>query len=118
MHNLVRSAGLAALIAASAALAPLGAQQTQPAQSAQQTSAYKRDLPAKLVSQATVAESTAAVTAVGHVPGGVIQAVELENEGGKLIYSYELKVAGRRGIVEVNVDAKTGAVVNTENEAE
>ena len=42
--------------------------------------------------------------------------MELEDENGKLIYSYELKVPGRSGIEEVNVDAKTGAVVNTEHE--
>jgi uncharacterized membrane protein YkoI len=42
--------------------------------------------------------------------------VELEDEGGRLIYSYEIKVPGRSGIEEVNVNAKTGAVVNTEHE--
>jgi uncharacterized membrane protein YkoI len=110
-----RSARLVLVLAAGAVLAPLGAQQ---AQTPQTPPAYKRDLPAKLVAQATIPESTAAVTAAARVPGGTIQAVELENEGGKLIYSYDLKVAGKRGIVEVNVDARTGEVVNTENEAE
>ena len=43
--------------------------------------------------------------------------LELENEGGRLIYSYELKVAGRSGVEEVNVDAKSGKVVSTEHES-
>ena len=84
---------------------------------AQGTPTYKRDLPAKLVKQATVSEADAAKAAAARVPNGRIQAVELENEGGALIYSYELKVPGRSGIEEVNVNAKTGAVVSTEHES-
>jgi len=75
------------------------------------TPTYKRDLPAKLLKQATVAEADAARTAASRVPNGRIEAVELENEGGRLIYSYELKVPGKSGIDEVNVDAKTGKMV-------
>lgn len=77
---------------------------------------YKRDLPPALVKQATVSEADAAKTALARVPRGRIQAVELENEDGALLYSYELKVPGRSGIEEVNVDAKTGAVHSTEHE--
>lgn len=98
-----------ALCTLGAAAAPLAAQSTQ-----QPT--YKRDLPAALVKQATVSEPDAAKAAQARVKHGRIQAVELENEGGKLIYSYELKVAGRSGVEEVNVDARTGKVVNTEHE--
>ena len=98
-----------ALCTLAAAAAPLAAQSTQ-----QPT--YKRDLPAALVKQATVSESDAAKAAQARVKHGRIQAVELENEGGKLIYSYELKVARRSGVEEVNVDARTGKVVNTEHE--
>ena len=90
------------------ALAPRAAQAQQPT--------YKRDLPAALVKQATVSEADAAKTAAARVKHGRIEAVELENEGGKLIYSYELKVAGKSGVEEVNVDAKTGKVVSTEHE--
>jgi uncharacterized membrane protein YkoI len=99
---------LSALIAAGGAFAPLAAQQPDPG--------YKRDLPAALVKQATVSEQDAAKTAMAKVPNARIRAVELENEDGHLLYSYELKVPGRSGIEEVNVDAKTGAVVNTEHE--
>ena len=77
---------------------------------------YKRDLPAELMKQAKVAESEAAKSAVAKVPNGQIQAVELESEDGRLIYSYEIKVPGRSGIEEVNVNAKTGEVVGSEHE--
>ncbi|MEO6879104.1 MAG: PepSY domain-containing protein [Gemmatimonadaceae bacterium] len=97
-----------ALVVAGAALAPLAAQDPQPK--------YQRDLPAALLKQATVSEQNAAKTALAKIPTGRIQAVELENESGRLIYSYELKVPGRTGIEEVNVNAKTGAVVNVEHE--
>ncbi|HEY7395179.1 MAG TPA: PepSY domain-containing protein [Gemmatimonadaceae bacterium] len=82
----------------------------------QPTPRYRRDLPAELMKQAKVAEPEAAKSAVARVPNGQIQAVELENEDGRLIYSYEIKVPGRSGIEEVNVNAKTGEVVGSEHE--
>ena len=100
----------AAVFASGLLVAPLAAQQSA------QEPAYKRDLPAKLVKEAKVSEADAARTAIARVPKGHIQAVELENEDGKLLYSYEIKVPGRSGIEEVNVNAKTGAVANTEHE--
>lgn len=96
-----------ALLVASAAVTSLAAQQPQ----------YKRDLPANLVKQATISETAAAKLAMAHVENGQIKAVELENEGGLLIYSYELKVPGRSGIEEVNVNAKTGVVADPEHES-
>jgi hypothetical protein len=109
MNRIAASFAIPALLGLGAAMAPLAAQSSQPA-------SYKRDLPAALVKRATVAEPDAARTAESRVKHGRIHAVELENEGGKLIYSYELKVAGKSGIEEVNVDAKTGKVVSTEHE--
>jgi uncharacterized membrane protein YkoI len=110
MNRITTSATAAALLAFGAALSPVAAQAPQ------QSHHYKRDLPAALVKQATVSESDAAKAAEARVKHGRIQAVELEDEGGKLIYSYELKVAGKSGVEEVNVDARTGKVVNTEHE--
>ena len=101
----------AAVFATGLLVAPLAAQQKT------QEPAYKRDLPAKLVKEAKVSEKDAAQTAMARVPKGHIEAVELENEGGKLLYSYEIKVPGRSGIEEVNVDAKTGTVASTEHES-
>ncbi len=83
---------------------------------AQGPATYPKDLPAALVKQAKVSEADAARKALAAVPNGEIKAVELESEGGRLIYSYELKVKGHAGIEEVNVNAVTGAVVNTEHE--
>jgi len=47
------------------------------------------------------------------VPGKVL-AEELEHEGGRWIYSFEIKPTGetRKLIKEVNIDADTGAVVD------
>lgn len=84
---------------------------------AQQGAAYKRDVPAALAKQAKVSEDSARKIAEGRVPNGTVQAVELEREKGTLIYSFELKVAGREGIEEVNVDAMSGRVAAVEHES-
>ena len=72
---------------------------------------YTRDVPARLAKRAKVKESTAAAMAQRLVPAAHIQALELENEGGKLIYSFDMKTPGRDGIDEVNIDAVTGKQV-------
>lgn len=72
---------------------------------------YARDVPARLAKRAKVKESTAAAMAQRLVPAAHIQALELENEGGKLIYSFDMKTPGRDGIDEVNIDAVTGKQV-------
>src|SRR5215831_18695923 len=79
--------------------------------------AYKREIPAKLSKQAKLSEDSAAAIVRAKVPGGTIQSVELEHENGKLIYSYDVKVAGKSGIEEVNVDAMDGKVVGIEHES-
>ena len=69
-----------------------------------------------LAKLAIISLKEARATAMAKVPKGVIKAQEIEEEGGKLIYSFDLKVAGKAGIEEVNVDAKTGHLVNLEHE--
>ena len=78
--------------------------------------AYKRDVPARLAAQAKVGEDSARVIALQRVPGGTIQALELEREGGVLLYSWDIKVAGKPGITEVHVDALTGRILAVEHE--
>ncbi|HEY7395181.1 MAG TPA: PepSY domain-containing protein [Gemmatimonadaceae bacterium] len=78
---------------------------------------YARDLPAKLVKEAKVTEDVAAATALKAVPGGKIDKMELEKEGGKLLYSYDIKVAGKTGVEEVHVDAMTGKLLSNEHES-
>lgn len=86
--------------------------------SAQATSpAYKREIPATLSKQAKISEDSAAAIARARVPNGSIQSVELEHEHGKLIYSYDVKVAGKSGMEEVNVNAMDGTVVGVEHES-
>lgn len=67
---------------------------------------------------ATFSLDSARALALRTVPGGAIRSSELEQERGKLIYSFDVKVPGKRGIEEVNVDAKTGALVGREHEGE
>ena len=50
------------------------------------------------------------------MPGSAVKALELEREHGLLIWSFDLTVAGKPGIEEVEVDALTGKVVSVEHE--
>ncbi len=78
----------------------------------------KEESQAALMKEAKVTEAAALATALKEVPGGKVQVQELEREDGKLIYSIILKVAGKDGVEEINVDAITGKVVNREHEAD
>ena len=78
---------------------------------------YKKELPDSLTKLAKVTEDVAASAAQARVPKGTIQSVELERENKKLIYSYDLKTAGKSGIDEVHVDAMTGKVISFEHES-
>jgi uncharacterized membrane protein YkoI len=108
MINTTRLAGLALVVVAGTA----GAQVTKTtAPKTVKIPSYKKDLPDSLARLAKVSEATAAATALAKVPNGKISAVEIEREGGKLIYSYDITVAGKTGNDEVNIDAMTGAQV-------
>jgi len=87
------------------------AQATPTEQKAQQQTAYKRNLPDSLTREATVTEAQAIEAAKKAVPNGQLASIELEREGGKLIYSMDVKTQGKTGIDEVNIDAKTGQMV-------
>lgn len=69
-----------------------------------------------LLKEAKVTEAAARVEALKHVPGGVVKEHELEKEDGKLIWSYDITVAGKSGIEEVHVDAITGKMLKHEHE--
>jgi uncharacterized membrane protein YkoI len=111
MHRIARfGSTLAAAVAALAMAATLA--------HAQGTAlAYKREIPAKLAKQAKISEDSAAATARSKVPKGKIQSVELEQEEGKLQYSFDIKIPGKSGIEEVNVDALDGTVIAVEHES-
>jgi uncharacterized membrane protein YkoI len=78
---------------------------------------YQRELSAKLTKQAKISEDSAATIARSRVPNGIIRSVELEEEKGKLQYSYDIKVPGRSGIEEVNVNALDGTLIGVEHES-
>jgi hypothetical protein len=65
----------------------------------------------KLEAQAKITRAEAEKTALEKVPGGTIKEGELEEEKGKLIWSFDIATAGSQDITEVAVDAKTGAVI-------
>jgi uncharacterized membrane protein YkoI len=76
----------------------------------------KPESQAALMREAKVTRAAATTTALAQVPGAKVRASEIERENGKLIYSFDLKVKGKPGIEEINVDAITGAVIAHEHE--
>jgi len=71
---------------------------------------------AKLKAEAKVSEADAQKTALSKVPSGKIKSSELEEEKGKLIWSFDISKPGTKNITEIQVDAKTGIIVSTQIE--
>lgn len=69
-----------------------------------------------LSAEAKVNPETARRTALAKVPEGKIAKEELEREGGKLVYSFDIKAGTQPGIDEVQVDAVDGSVVSVKHE--
>ena len=88
----------------------------QKASADQETNAKKEE--AALRATAKVSEDSARAIALKVVPGATVQGAEIEKEKGKVIWSFDLKVAGKKGIEEVNVNAMTGKVVGHEHESD
>jgi Peptidase propeptide and YPEB domain len=65
--------------------------------------------------QAKIGAEQARETALRAVPGTVKES-DLETEHGRLIYSFEIKRPGQRGITEVNVSAMDGSIVDIHRE--
>ena len=118
---------LVALVAAGATFAiaaPAGAQaaSSHPAMAkksapkAQATVKVKESTPG-LAAQATITADSAQKIALAQVSHGWVRSAELESDSGTLVYSYDIKARGKAGVQEVNVDAKTGAVVSTKHES-
>ena len=76
----------------------------------------KAETQAELQKEAKMTMADARAMALKEVPGSTIQDGEIEREGGKLIYSFDMKVAGKTGIDEVNIDAMTGKLVSHQHE--
>src|SRR5207248_44777 len=97
------------ILAATAIAATIAVALAAPVAHAQAT--YKRDVPDSLAKQAKITEDVATATAQKRVPKGKIEAMELEKEKGKLMYSFDIRTAGKSGIDEVNVSAMTGKII-------
>jgi uncharacterized membrane protein YkoI len=118
-----RVIAIAVAIAATTSIA--GAQASTVAKSTVKTgsvakrhrSMRKEESQSALQKEAKISEETARATALKEVPNGTVKSSELEREKGKLIYSYDITVPGKSGVEEVNVNAKTGAVVAKSHES-
>ena len=75
----------------------------------------KEDKPG-LLARARVTPDSARRLALAQVANGMIDEEEIEEEHGKLVYSFDIKVRGRRGVEEVQIDALSGAMVSHEHE--
>jgi hypothetical protein len=71
---------------------------------------------AALSDSARIDSATARNTALAKVPHGKVVSEELEQENGRLVYSFDIQ-GSRPGIEEVQVDARDGSVVSVEHES-
>ena len=106
------------LLTVFAAAVPLAAQEqtktktkTPPKSATAKKSTAPKETQAQLKAEAKVTEEAARATALTAVPGGKVSSAEIERENGKLIWSFDIKVPGKSGIEEVNVDALSGQML-------
>jgi hypothetical protein len=64
-----------------------------------------------------ISMQSARAKALAYVPEGRIRSAELETEKGRLIYSFDIQVPGRRGIEEVQISAIDGKLVSRQHES-
>ena len=83
---------------------------------ARQARGPKTDIPPALAKEAKITLDSARTIALARVPNASIASQELEREHGKLIYSFDMKVVGKAGIEEVNVNAIDGTVIGVSHE--
>lgn len=57
-----------------------------------------------------ITKEQATKTALERAPGGKVESMELEDEGGKSVWSFDLRVG--KTIREIQVDSATGAIVS------
>jgi hypothetical protein len=98
-----KTAGMLAMLAGLAILAPAFA--AQPTE-------------AELRAEAKVTQDEATATALAKVPQGTVKSVELEKEHGKLVWSFDVAKPGVKGVTEVQVDAITGKIVSLKKETD
>ena len=69
-----------------------------------------------LISQATVSEAQATAIALAKVPRGIVKSAELEEEHGRLVWSFDIAKPATKGVTEIQVDAKTGKIASVKKE--
>jgi hypothetical protein len=116
MHHTITTILTRTLLACGIAAGVLAFAATSSAQQGTKPT-YKRDVPAKLAREAKVPEDSAVAVARAKVPNGTVSSLELEREHGKLMYSMDVKVPGKSGIEEVNVNAIDGSLIAVEHES-
>ena len=70
----------------------------------------------KLLAKAKITKAEAQKTALTKAPDGTVKDAELEEEKGKLVWSFDIARPGTKDITEVQVDALTGKIVLVEVE--
>src|SRR5206468_2197676 len=78
--------------------------------------ATAKEKQAKLEAQAKVTRPEAEKIALAQVPNGTLKDGEIENENGKLIWSFDVATPDSKDITEVAVDAITGKVISMDKE--
>jgi YVTN family beta-propeller protein len=78
---------------------------------------YERHVPASLARQAKISEDSALAVARARIPNGTVSSLELEREDDHLMYSMDVKVPGKSGVEELNVDATNGGILAQEHES-
>jgi hypothetical protein len=71
---------------------------------------------ALLKMQASVTQEAATATALARVPHATVKSRELEQENGRLVWSFDILPPGRGQVIEIWIDATTGAVVSLKKE--
>ena len=71
---------------------------------------------AQLTRQAVIKKTQAQRIALARVPHGTIKSAEIENEHGKLVWSFDIATPGTPDITEVLVNAKNGAIISVSKE--
>jgi uncharacterized membrane protein YkoI len=72
---------------------------------------------AELTQQAKITKAHAEEIAMAKVPHGSVQSAEIENEKGRLVWSFDIARPGTRDITEILVDANTGKIISTQAES-
>ena len=70
-----------------------------------------------LLAQATITDAAARAVALERFPNGQIVDAEIDEDDGRVMYKYQLRLASERRGVDVDIDAKTGAIVAVEEKA-